>query len=84
MNSTQLGDILNETSILTVRNDKETITNEKLYEAIDLVLMVPTKKSRKYDEEEKKMVAYHEAEHTVSHWFKIKTCSKSAQSNYYS
>ncbi|WEK82759.1 MAG: ATP-dependent Zn protease [Candidatus Phytoplasma pruni] len=65
MNSAQLGTILNEISILTVRNDKETITNEKLYEAIDLVLMGPVKKSRKYDEEEKKMVAYHEAEHTV-------------------
>ncbi len=37
----------------------------ELEEAIDRVLMGPAKKSRKYDEEEKKMVAYHEAGHAV-------------------
>ncbi|KOR75598.1 HflB protease [Candidatus Phytoplasma pruni] len=65
MSGAQLDAVLNEASILTVRNDKETITNEELYEAIDRVLMGPAKKSKKYDEEERKMVAYHKAGHAV-------------------
>ncbi|WP_341266579.1 ATP-dependent zinc metalloprotease FtsH [Candidatus Phytoplasma fraxini] len=65
MSGADLASVLNEASILTIRNKKELITNEELYEAIDRVLMGPAKKSRKYDEEEKKMVAYHEAGHAV-------------------
>jgi len=65
MSGAQLAAVLNEASILTVRNDKKTITNEELYEAIDRVLMGPAKKSRKYNDEEKRMVAYHEAGHAV-------------------
>ncbi len=41
------------------------ITMEDLEEAIDRVLMGPAKKSIKYTEEERKMVAYHEAGHAV-------------------
>ncbi len=65
MSGAQLASVLNEASILTVRNDKKLITQIELEEAIDRVLMCPAKKSRKYDEEEKKMVAYHEAGHAV-------------------
>ncbi|NWN46090.1 ATP-dependent zinc metalloprotease FtsH [Candidatus Phytoplasma pruni] len=65
MSGAQLGAVLNEASILTVRNQKETIHMLELEEAIDRVLMGPAKKSRKYDEEERKMVAYHEAGHAV-------------------
>ncbi|MBP5836279.1 ATP-dependent zinc metalloprotease FtsH [Candidatus Phytoplasma meliae] len=65
MSGAQLASVLNEASILTVRNNKTLITNEELYEAIDRVLMGPAKKSRKYDEDEKKMVSYHEAGHAV-------------------
>ncbi|MGI3136130.1 MAG: ATP-dependent zinc metalloprotease FtsH [Candidatus Phytoplasma vitis] len=65
MSGAQLGAVLNEASILTVRNQKEMITMEELEEAIDRVLMGPAKKSIKYNEEERKMVAYHEAGHAV-------------------
>ncbi|WP_284928717.1 ATP-dependent metallopeptidase FtsH/Yme1/Tma family protein, partial [Candidatus Phytoplasma sp. AldY-WA1] len=65
MSGAQLGAVLNEAAILTVRNQKDCITMEELNEAIDRVLMGPAKKSRKYDEEERKMVAYHEAGHAV-------------------
>lgn len=65
MSGAQLGAILNEASILTVRNQKSLITIIELEEAIDRVLMGPAKKSIKYDEEERKMVAYHEAGHAV-------------------
>ncbi|XXP77132.1 MAG: ATP-dependent metallopeptidase FtsH/Yme1/Tma family protein [Lettuce witches'-broom phytoplasma] len=65
MSGAQLASVLNEASILTVRNKKEFITMNELEEAIDRVLMGPAKKSRKYEEEEIKMVAYHEAGHAV-------------------
>ncbi|WP_201736609.1 ATP-dependent zinc metalloprotease FtsH [Candidatus Phytoplasma ziziphi] len=65
MSGAQLEAVLNEASILTVRNQKEMITMEDLEEAIDRVLMGPAKKSIKYTEEERKMVAYHEAGHAV-------------------
>ncbi|MGI3135995.1 MAG: ATP-dependent zinc metalloprotease FtsH [Candidatus Phytoplasma vitis] len=65
MSGAQLEAVLNEASILTVRNQKEMITMEELEEAIDRVLMGPAKKSIKYNEEERKMVAYHEAGHAV-------------------
>ncbi|WP_269745671.1 hypothetical protein [Maize bushy stunt phytoplasma] len=65
MSGAQLGAVLNEASILAVRNKKNVITLEELEEAIDRVLMGPAKKSIKYNEEERKMVAYHEAGHAV-------------------
>ncbi|MGA0447993.1 MAG: ATP-dependent zinc metalloprotease FtsH [Candidatus Phytoplasma pyri] len=65
MSGAQLAAVLNEASILTVRNQKDQITMTELEEAIDRVLMGPAKKSLKYDAEEKKMVAYHEAGHAV-------------------
>nr|WP_320414852.1 AAA family ATPase [Mulberry dwarf phytoplasma] len=65
MSGAQLAAVLNESSILAVRNNKDLITLEELEEAIDRVLMGPAKKSIKYTEEERKMVAYHEAGHAV-------------------
>nr|SPO74975.1 ATP-dependent zinc binding membrane protease [Candidatus Phytoplasma vitis] len=65
MSGAQLEVIVNEASILTIRNKKEFITMIELEEAIDRVLMGPSKKSIKYDEEERKMVAYHESGHAV-------------------
>ncbi|MGA0447984.1 MAG: ATP-dependent zinc metalloprotease FtsH [Candidatus Phytoplasma pyri] len=65
MSGAELAAVLNEASILTVRNQKDQITMTELSEAIDRVLMGPAKKSNKYDAEERKMVAYHEAGHAV-------------------
>ncbi|WP_349401937.1 ATP-dependent zinc metalloprotease FtsH [Candidatus Phytoplasma solani] len=65
MSGAQLGAVLNEASILTVRNSKDLITMIELEEAIDRVWFGPAKKSRKYTEEEKRETAYHEAGHAV-------------------
>ncbi|GFZ75275.1 ATP-dependent zinc metalloprotease FtsH [Hydrangea phyllody phytoplasma] len=65
MSGAQLAAVLNESSILAVRNNKDLITLEELEEAIDRVLMGPAKKSIKYNQEERKMVAYHEAGHAI-------------------
>ncbi|MDD2377673.1 MAG: ATP-dependent zinc metalloprotease FtsH [Bacilli bacterium] len=60
-----LENLLNEASLLAVRRDKDFITMAEIDEAHDRVLMGPAKKSKKYSEEEKKLVAYHEAGHVV-------------------
>ena len=60
-----LENLLNEAALLAVRRDKEMITMGELDEAQDRVLMGPAKKSHKYTEKEKKLVAFHEAGHAV-------------------
>ena len=60
-----LENLLNEAALLAVRRNKEFITMNELDEAHDRVLMGPAKKSKKYSEHEKKVVAYHEAGHAV-------------------
>ena len=60
-----LENLLNEAALLTVRRGKSAITMSEIDEAHDRVLMGPAKKSKKYTEHEKKVVAYHEAGHAV-------------------
>lgn len=60
-----LENVLNEAAILAVREKRDYITAHDLDEAIDRVMMGPAKKSKKYSDEEKKLVAYHEAGHAV-------------------
>ena len=60
-----LENVLNEGAILAVRDKRKVITMEDLDEAIDRVMMGPAKKSKKYTEREKRLVAFHEAGHAV-------------------
>lgn len=60
-----LENVLNEGAILAVRDKRKVITMEDLDEAIDRVMMGPAKKSKKYTEKEKRLVAFHEAGHAV-------------------
>ncbi len=60
-----LENLLNEAALLTVRRNKEAITMSEIDEATDRVLMGPAKTSRKYSENDRKLVAYHEAGHAV-------------------
>lgn len=60
-----LENVLNEGAILAVRDKRKMVTMEDLDEAIDRVMMGPAKKSRKYSEKEKRLVAFHEAGHAV-------------------
>lgn len=60
-----LANVLNEGAILAVRNKEKHITQEDLDEAIDRVMMGPAKKSKKYTEDDKRLVSYHEAGHAV-------------------
>lgn len=60
-----LENLLNEAALLAVRRDKEKITMAEIDEAHDRVLMGPAKKSHKYTDQEKRIVAFHEAGHAV-------------------
>ncbi len=60
-----LENLLNEAALLAVRRNKDEITMSEIDEATDRVLMGPAKTSRKYSENDKKLVAYHEAGHAV-------------------
>ena len=60
-----LENLLNEAALLAVRRNKDAITMAEIDEAQDRVIAGPAKKSKKYTEHEKKVVAYHEAGHAV-------------------
>lgn len=60
-----LANVLNEGAILAVRKNEPKVTMTDLDEAIDRVMMGPAKKSKKYTEKDKILVAYHEAGHAV-------------------
>ena len=60
-----LENLLNEAALLAVRRDKNEITMSEIDEATDRVLMGPAKISHKYTENDRKLVAYHEAGHAV-------------------
>ena len=60
-----LENVLNEAAILAVREEKKLVDMHHLDEAIDRVIAGPAKKSRKYSEKERYMVAVHEIGHTI-------------------
>ncbi len=60
-----LENLLNEAALLAARENCKEIKIYHIDEAVDRVLMGPAKKSRKYGDTEKALVAYHEAGHAV-------------------
>ncbi|MGN1182547.1 MAG: ATP-dependent zinc metalloprotease FtsH [Faecalibacillus sp.] len=61
----ELANVLNEAALLAVRQSHHLITMADIDEAVDRVMGGPAKKSRKYTEKERRLVAYHEAGHAV-------------------
>lgn len=61
----QLENVLNEAAILAVRENKNVISLKMIDEAVDRVIAGPAKKSRVISEEERKLIAFHEAGHAV-------------------
>jgi len=60
-----LENVMNEAAILCAREGKEEITARHLNDAIERVQMGPEKKSHVVTEEDKKLVAVHEAGHAI-------------------
>ena len=61
----ELSNVLNEAALLAVRQNHDLITMADIDEAVDRVMGGPAKKSRKYTERERRLVAYHEAGHAL-------------------
>ncbi len=60
-----LENLVNEAAILAARRNKKVIGQPEMEEAIERVIAGPERKSRLISEEEKRIVAYHEAGHAV-------------------
>ncbi len=57
--------MVNEAAILAARRDKQVIGMDEFQEAIERVIAGPERKSRIISDEEKEIIAYHEAGHAV-------------------
>jgi cell division protease FtsH len=57
--------LVNEGAILAARRNKKVIGQNDLEESIERVIAGPERKSRLFSEEEKRIIAYHEAGHAI-------------------
>jgi len=64
-----LENLLNEAALLAARRNKKDIAMQEVDEAIDRVIVGTEKKSRVISDREKRIVAYHEAGHTIAGYF---------------
>jgi cell division protease FtsH len=60
-----LANLVNEAAILAAREERSEIGQGEFEEAIERVIAGPAKKSRRISEQERKVVAYHEAGHAL-------------------
>lgn len=60
-----LQNIVNEAAILAARGNKKVISHMHFDEAIERVLLGPERRNRVLSDEEKKIIAYHEAGHAI-------------------
>ncbi|GAA3680508.1 membrane protease FtsH catalytic subunit [Lentzea atacamensis] len=63
-----LANVINESALLTARQNGHVITAAALEESVDRVIGGPARKSRLISEKEKKITAYHEAGHALAAW----------------
>ncbi len=64
-----LASLVNESALFAARKNKKVVEMEDFEEARDKVLMGIARRSMIISSEEKKMTAYHEAGHTILHYF---------------
>lgn len=60
-----LANIINEAAILAVKEGRTVVTQEDLFESVEVVIAGKEKKDRILGKEEKKIVAYHEVGHAL-------------------
>jgi len=65
MSGADLANLVNEAALLAARHDKKEVSMEEFEEAKDKVMMGSARKSLVIADEEKKIIAYHEAGHTL-------------------
>ena len=60
-----LWNLINESAIISARNNEKTISNKRITEAFERLVMWLRKKSQVMNEQEKKITAYHEIWHAI-------------------
>lgn len=60
-----LANMINEAAILAVKQGRSVVTQEDLFESVEVVIAGKEKKDRILNKEEKKIVAYHEVGHAM-------------------
>ena len=60
-----LANIINEAALLAGRANKKTVSQSDMYEAVERAIAGLSKKSRRINPKEKKIVAYHESGHAL-------------------
>jgi len=60
-----LANVVNEAALLAARRSKKAITVSEVEEAVDRVMAGPERKSRIMDEDERRIIAYHEGGHAL-------------------
>jgi cell division protease FtsH len=64
-----LENLLNESALIAARRNRKDISMSEVDEAIDRVMVGTEKRSRVISDREKRIVAYHEAGHTIAGYF---------------
>ncbi len=64
-----IANVCNEAALIAVRDDKEKVEKEDFLKAIERVVGGLERKSKVISDEEKKVIAYHEAGHAVASWY---------------
>ncbi|BDD07980.1 ATP-dependent zinc metalloprotease FtsH [Fulvitalea axinellae] len=65
----EIANVCNEAALIAARHNKDSVTLDDFYSAIDRVIGGLEKKNKIISPEEKKIVAYHEAGHAIAGWF---------------
>lgn len=65
----EIANVCNEAALIAARRNKEAVDMQDFHDAIDRVIGGLEKKNKIISQEEKKIVAYHEAGHAVAGWF---------------
>ncbi len=60
-----LANVINEAALLAARRSKRAISMKEIEEAVDRVMAGPERKTRVMDEEERRLIAYHEGGHAM-------------------
>jgi cell division protease FtsH len=63
-----LANVVNEAALLAARRNKDAVTRHEFEEAVERVVAGLQKKSRRINEREKEIVAFHEAGHALVAW----------------
>lgn len=64
-----LANLVNEAALLAVKNGRKALTAQDFTDASTKVMVGPEKKSKVVSDDEKRLTAYHEAGHAVTHYY---------------